>query len=194
MLQDHLECLERALNAMAWLYHTGKLQQWGGLPSTGESVEKVAAGAFDAPESGSKRLKTGSRQPNQGSEKGTEKFSTGSSLLGNSVAASRKLTGFSGTARVDKMVSKCANVFFHYFKRPVQLESLNKATICVIFRIFQRDLPQSLQPIPHQLRLTQFLDHLLLSRYRILLFSLHRRVTSRLAAENVHCKPPEATW
>ena len=26
MLQDHLECLERALNAMAWLYHTGKLQ------------------------------------------------------------------------------------------------------------------------------------------------------------------------
>ena len=87
MLQDHLECLERALNAMAWLYHTGKLQQWGGLPSTGESVEKVAAGAFDAPESGSKRLKTGSRQPNQGSEKGTEKFSTGSSLLGNSRAS-----------------------------------------------------------------------------------------------------------
>ena len=25
MLQDHLEFLERALNAMAWLYHTGKL-------------------------------------------------------------------------------------------------------------------------------------------------------------------------
>ena len=76
------------------------------------------------------------------------------------------------------MVSKCANVFFHYSKRPVQLEGLNKATICVTFRIFHRDLPKSLQPIPHQLRLTQFLDHLLLSRYRVLVVSHRRRVTS----------------
>jgi hypothetical protein len=26
MLQNHLKCLERALNAIVWLCHTGKLQ------------------------------------------------------------------------------------------------------------------------------------------------------------------------
>jgi hypothetical protein len=51
------------------------------------------------------------------------------------------------------------------------VEPLNEHTHIVAFWVGFCALLQALQPIPHQLCFTYFLDHHLLSRYRLLLFS-----------------------
>ncbi len=90
-----------------------------------------------------------------------------------STTDSRTPGGFSGTARVEKGFPKGPDLFLDCSERLVYAEPLNEHTYIVTFRVGLRALVQAFQPIPHQFRLAQILDHHLLSRYRLLSRPLH---------------------
>lgn len=74
---------------------------------------------------------------------------------------------------MEKGLPEGPDIFLDCSERLVQVEPLNEHTNVVTFRVGPRTLVQALEPIPHQLRLTQILDHHLLPRYRLLSRSLH---------------------
>ncbi len=66
---------------------------------------------------------------------------------------------FSGTTRMQKGVPKGTDVFLHRSECPVHLEVLKEHTHVMAFRVGPRNLVHGLQPIPHQLRLAQLINH-----------------------------------
>jgi hypothetical protein len=82
---------------------------------------------------------------------------------------------------VEKGVTKGPDVFLHRSERLVHLEVLKEYAHIVAFWIGLRNLVQALQPIPHQLRLTQFVHHRRLSifRHRHLLAAGHSFYATR---------------
>jgi hypothetical protein len=100
----------------------------------------------------------------------------GGQLPGNRAASllvleSRRL--LSGTTRVQKGLPKGPDIFLDCLERPVYVEPLDEHAHVVAFRVGLRALVQAFEPVAHQLRLAQILDHPLLSRYRLLSRSLH---------------------
>jgi hypothetical protein len=88
---------------------------------------------------------------------------TASPTCGTNFLVPEKPRSFSGAARVEKGVPKGPDFFLHRSECPVHVEVLKKHTHVVAFRVGPRNLVHALQPIPHQLRLAQLINHRVLA-------------------------------
>jgi hypothetical protein len=93
-------------------------------------------------------------------------------MIGLAPRSSRKAVA-SGTARVDKVVAQGLYFVVDRSQRPAYVQLLDEYAYVVPFGVGLRALVQALEPIAHQLRLAQLVDHPLLACYCLLSFSVH---------------------
>src|SRR5215207_1229448 len=96
-----------------------------------------------------------------------------------SCGSTRRLRRRSCAARVQEGVGQESDVFLHPCERTLQVDGLQARPHVVALRVGPHEPVQALQPIPHQLRLAQFLGHRrypLVCRPELGSFSFHRRL------------------